>query len=108
MTEGRAPAEGAPVCAACQGPVRDERVNVTMWSGGRLVLIEDVPARICDRCQEQFYDERTTARIMQLAASGFPSSRAVREVVVPVFSLEAPDGDAAPAQKADQEEGEEA
>jgi YgiT-type zinc finger domain-containing protein len=81
-------AEGMLLCPSCGQATQESRMSVTMWSGNRLVLIENVPTRVCDHCQEQLYDELTSSRIMQLAASGFPSSRALREITVPVFSLE--------------------
>jgi hypothetical protein len=62
-----------------------------MWRDDRLVVVEDVPARICEACQEQYYDEETSAGILRLVNAGFPQHEAVREITVPVFSLDAPD-----------------
>jgi len=49
------------------------------------VAIEDIPARVCTSCGEQFYDEATTERIHQLVAN--PPANPKRRVRVPVFSL---------------------
>jgi hypothetical protein len=58
-----------------------------MWSGGRLIVIEDVPAHVCESCEEQYYDEDTGTKILTLANVGFPTGKAEREILVPVFSI---------------------
>lgn len=58
-----------------------------MWNGDRLVVIENVPARICEGCQEQYYDADIGEEILRLAGEGFPQAKVVREISVPVFQL---------------------
>ena len=74
-------------CAKCGGKTRHDRVNLAIWSAAGLVAIEDVPAYVCDKCEEQSYDDDVASEMRQLAGSGFPKDRAVREVTVPVFKL---------------------
>jgi len=54
-----------------------------------LVAVEDVPARVCESCGEQFFDEETAHKIEEVIAS--PTVEAKRELRVPVFSLAAMD-----------------
>ena len=89
MTES-ANGEESAVCAACGNPTLAKTVHVTMWTDKGLVVIEDVPARVCDYCEEQYYDEATGTKILALSSGGFAKSRVVREITVPVFSLEEP------------------
>jgi hypothetical protein len=49
------------------------------------VAVENVPARICEGCGEQFFDEESARRIEEVLAS--PTAEARRELRVPVFSL---------------------
>jgi YgiT-type zinc finger domain-containing protein len=77
-------------CEACGHPTIAKPVHLTLWADRGLVVIENVPARVCENCQEQFYDEEVSSKILQLSSSGFPPSRMVREITVPVYSLEAP------------------
>jgi YgiT-type zinc finger domain-containing protein len=77
-------------CEACGHPTIAKSVHLTMWADLGLVVIENVPARVCENCQEQFYDEATGSKILHLSSSGFPRNRMVRELTVPVYSLEAP------------------
>jgi YgiT-type zinc finger domain-containing protein len=81
-------AVGDSLCETCGRQTEEKVVQVTMWSGGKLVLVENVPAHVCEECQEQFYDEGTGEQILALANDGFPREKAVREITVPVFTLE--------------------
>jgi HTH-type transcriptional regulator/antitoxin MqsA len=77
------------VCSSCgNDTTRDATVDVTMHSDKGLVVIENVPARICTNCEEQYYEDWAAAKIRQLVSSGFPKSRIVREITVPVYTLE--------------------
>jgi len=60
-----------------------------MWlADGALAVVEDIPARICGECLEQYYDEDTADALRVLVESGFPAAEASRMVHVPVFSLQ--------------------
>jgi YgiT-type zinc finger domain-containing protein len=62
-------------------------VRSAFWHGERLVVVEDIPALVCDACHEQFYDDLTAVRLDLLRGAGFPDLQAQRELRVPVFSL---------------------
>ena len=82
--------EAGIACETCGKPTKTDRVNVTMWLGGELNVIEDVPAYVCENCQSQYFDTETEERIRKLAAAGFPRWQAVREMSVAVFSVYGP------------------
>jgi YgiT-type zinc finger domain-containing protein len=63
-------------------------VKTAIWREDRIFVVEDIPAQVCDSCVEQFYDEDTTNVLRRLTEEGFSSVQPVREVLVPVFSLE--------------------
>jgi len=50
-----------------------------------LIAIDDIPARACEACGEQFYDEETVRRVEKIVAD--PGAKATSEIRVPVFSL---------------------
>lgn len=90
------------VCQYCGGHTYEDEVRMTLWEGDKVFIIEDVPARVCEECYEQFYDDAVRLSIEQLRMDGFPLQNAKRVIEVPVFSLpviETPEGD-------DDEEGE--
>jgi YgiT-type zinc finger domain-containing protein len=74
-------------CPACESAnTRHDYVRSALWQNERLVVIEDVPALVCNTCGEQFYDNAAVLLIDRLRATGFPLEDAVRELRVPVFS----------------------
>ena len=74
-----------PVCESTD--VRCARVRSAFWHDDRLVVIEDVPALVCNTCGEQFYDDAAVHMIDRMRADGFPPEGAVRELRVPVFAF---------------------
>ena len=73
-----------PVCESTD--TRHANVRSAFWHNDRLVVIEDVPALICNVCGEQFYDDAAVNLIDRIRANGFPPEEAVGELRVPVFS----------------------
>lgn len=63
-------------------------VRTAIWMGERLAVVENIPALTCATCVEQFYDDAVSDALRRLTESGFPAEEAVREVLVPVFSLD--------------------
>ena len=58
-----------------------------LWEEEKLVVVEDIPARVCKNCMEQFYDEVTRLRIDKLKDTKFPVEEAKQVIKVPIFSL---------------------
>ena len=75
------------VCKQCGSDLHGEYVRSAFWHNNRLVVIEDIPALVCDNCGEQFYDDVTVVMIDLLRGEGFQSEKARSEMRVPVFSL---------------------
>jgi len=42
-------------CYFCGGTVRDEEVSVDFWWGDRLIIFQNVPAKVCQQCGEKFF-----------------------------------------------------
>ena len=74
-------------CIECSKKTVPTTINVTMWTDKQLVVIENVAAYVCHECEEQFYDDQTGAKILDLANKGFPKDKMVREITVPVYSV---------------------
>lgn len=74
-------------CPECQSTdTRNAPVRSAFWHDDRLVVVEDVPALVCNACGEQFYDDGTVLLIDRMRRTGFPPEEAIRELKVPVFS----------------------
>src|ERR1035437_8559888 len=77
-------------CPACESTnTHHARVRSAFWHNDRLVVVEDVPALVCNACGEQFYDDGTVLLIDRMRQNGFPHEHAIRELSVPVFSCSA-------------------
>jgi YgiT-type zinc finger domain-containing protein len=78
----------APTCHQCgKSTFREDRVRSAFWHDERLVVIEDIPALVCNFCHEQLYDDSTVVLIDQMRGRGFPPEQAQSELRVPVFRL---------------------
>ena len=78
---------GPVACPVCACRLRPEMVNTAIWYGERVVLVENIPARVCDRCAEKYYDDETTEGLLRLTEDGFPWAEQTREILVPVYTL---------------------
>jgi YgiT-type zinc finger domain-containing protein len=73
-------------CPQCGSETQSRLGRMTWLEGDQLMLIEDVPVRVCDTCGEEFYDETITYKIDRLRAGLFSADQIKREIRVPVFS----------------------
>ena len=75
-------------CTNCgSADVHAAEVRSAFWHGDRLVIVEGIPAIVCGKCSEQYYDDTTAVRLDLLRGEGFPAERARAEMRVPVFSF---------------------
>ena len=64
----------------------DQRVTYTIELHGRLVVIENVPARVCVETGEQFFSPETLERIHEIVHG---SRQPVRTLQAPVYDFAA-------------------
>lgn len=83
------PAAPEMPCPRCEGVAVATTVRTAIWqSDDSLAVVEDIPARVCNLCMEQYYDEDVSDALRMLMERGFPASEAKKVITVPVFSLE--------------------
>ncbi len=77
-------AHAEEICYFCGRGILEEReVTVDFRWGKKLVIIEDVPARVCMECGEQYYAADVVKQMEQIAKE----DRRDRELHVPVVTL---------------------
>lgn len=54
-------------CEYCNGELRAKTVTVHYRHKGKLILIENVPTRVCRRCGERYYDAITVEKMEVIA-----------------------------------------
>ena len=72
-------------CVICKtGDLREGRTNVTVERDGRVVLIKDAPAEICDSCDEYYLDDAVAQRVYELVDGTLARGREFTAVAFPV------------------------
>jgi YgiT-type zinc finger domain-containing protein len=64
----------------------ERNVTLDLRLGEELVVIENVPAMVCENCGEQVFSPEVTRKVQTVAKE---RKGTARTLVVPVFSLEA-------------------
>lgn len=55
-------------CVICKnGQTNNQTVTVTLEQQGKTFVFKDVPARVCENCGEQYLEEDTSRRLLELA-----------------------------------------
>jgi YgiT-type zinc finger domain-containing protein len=71
-------------CYFCRGPIVQRRIeHLHRWEG-RIFLIKDLPANVCEQCGETYLDPEVLERIDQAVGQ---SGMATEFIKVPVLSL---------------------
>lgn len=60
------------------------------WLDDRLVVVQGVPALVCQVCGERFYDDATAMGLDLLRGTAFPVEHALYTLEVPVFDFADP------------------
>lgn len=50
-------------CVRCGGKLREKNVEIHRRWGEQWYIVRNVPARVCDECQEEYYRADTLKRI---------------------------------------------
>ena len=60
------------VCSTCKiGTPEPATTTIMLERDGILVILKNVPARICDNCGERYFDSATTRQTLTEAESAF-------------------------------------
>ena len=71
-------------CLVCHHDMVERHVTLDLRYGGELVVIEEVPAIVCENCGERVFTPDVTRQVQALAQQ---RQKALRTILVPVFSL---------------------
>ena len=74
-----------PLCEYCPGHIQQQKITLDYRRGDDLMVIENVPAGVCDRCREQYFDAHTVKLLEQVFAHP-PKTR--RRIQVPVLTFD--------------------
>lgn len=71
-------------CPICSGKIARRKVKLDLWTKGKLIVIEGVPADVCDLCGEEAFSPTTSKKIDRLIRR---EKKPKAETVVPIFSF---------------------
>ena len=75
------------ICFMCKGTVQEGVSNFTADMGGSIVIIKNVPSRVCGQCGEASYSDEVAHRLEQIVQSIMASASA--EIAVVSYSEKA-------------------
>lgn len=73
-------------CYFCRGEVQEKRVDVIRKRRGKVFIIENVPAIVCQRCGERYYTAEAAQKMDKKIAEGIDKTE--RRISVPVLSYD--------------------
>jgi YgiT-type zinc finger domain-containing protein len=88
MKENVKQSEAVLRCRYCGYDTYKDFIKAVFWRGNRLIVIEDISARLCERCGEQFLDEQVTQKIEKLLKNPGAESRQIQVSVYDISELE--------------------
>jgi len=72
-------------CEFCEGEMKQRRVLARVRFKGRTIYVENVPAWVCNRCGEQYFDAPVYKRLEEIARQG---ERIQRVISFPLAELD--------------------
>lgn len=70
-------------CSACRGKTIQKYITYTQWYQGELIAVENVPAEVCETCNEEYFSPGTVDKL-QIAIE---RHRSYKTMQIPVFQL---------------------
>ena len=53
-------------CFKCTGKLEERRVNYVVNLENTIIIIKNVPAKVCTNCKEQYFDDTTSENIEKI------------------------------------------
>jgi len=74
------------MCSICKGSVVEKLVTYSQFVDGQFVIVENVPALVCEQCGERLYAPEV---VEQLQERIWAKKKPMRVAHVPVYDLAA-------------------
>ena len=50
-------------CFYCGAELKEEKIDIARYWGEKLIALNDVPALVCQKCGERFFEAKVSAKI---------------------------------------------
>jgi YgiT-type zinc finger domain-containing protein len=84
-TKGETMSEQIDRCDYCGGELKPGTTTLEVWRGDELVVIRDVPANVCQQCQEAYLSAQISLRLDHFLGE-YHQHRPERYLAVPQYS----------------------
>ena len=71
-------------CQFCGGRLKKAKVNIARYWGKELVALNDVPALVCSKCGERFFEAKVSHKIDKKIQEVVVSKTSIPKIDVPV------------------------
>jgi len=71
-------------CSVCKGRLEKQFVTYSQYLDGQFVIVENMPAWVCQQCGDRLYDPDMVEKLQRLIWSHVEP---VRTISVPVYDL---------------------
>jgi len=72
-------------CDLCGGELKPDKITMEIWQGEELLVIRDVPADVCQQCNEAYISADVSVRLDQFIAEHH-QCKPERYIAVPQYS----------------------
>ncbi len=75
-------------CYFCiKGKLKKEKVDIVRWWGKELIALNDVPALVCQRCGERYFDAKVSQKIEERIEEALKRKTSIQRIDVPVLQF---------------------
>lgn len=53
-------------CFVCKGELKEKKVNYFVDLDNTIIIIKEVPAKVCCQCGEKYFDDKTSENIEKI------------------------------------------
>lgn len=53
-------------CFVCKGELKEKKVNYFVDLDNTIIIIKEVPAKVCCQCGEKYFDDKTSENIEKM------------------------------------------
>lgn len=74
-------------CYLCGGRLKKQKVDIARYWGKELVALNDVPAFICQKCGERYFEAKVSSKIDEKIQQAVRGKTSIPRIDVPVLSF---------------------
>lgn len=74
-------------CYICSGKLKKQKVDIARYWGKELITLNDVPALVCQKCGERYFEAKVSSQIDQKIQQVLKRKTSLQKIDVPVVQF---------------------